>query len=126
VFSVDHDHVILQFVNSNTVLAGLDVSEITNVSDLISGSGMGLTKGVEMGASGNATIGQVSELMNVEAVESSGEAFNPGTDLDLLTFGLNEFDDSSDCGVSLDDASGVVSCSAIHFLKDMICNYKRF
>jgi len=56
----------------NTLSVGLDVTEVTNVADLILRSTVGLAKGVEVGASRSATVGVVTELVDVETTESVG------------------------------------------------------
>ena len=54
----------------NTLSVGLDVTEVTNVADLILRSTVGLAKGVEVGASRSATVGVVTELVDVMSQET--------------------------------------------------------
>ena len=64
-----------------------------------------------MGSCGLASLGEVSELVNVESVEAWSKSGNFSSDFSLATVLLNEFDESLDTRVSIwvHDANSVVS-----------------
>ena len=70
--SVDLDQMILNFIGSVSFSISLNISEISNVSHCISGSTMSETSRVVMSTSSDASIGKVTELVDVESVLAWG------------------------------------------------------
>ena len=58
--SAKHELVISGGVDTLAIGAGLNVAEITMVSDSLAGSTVGLTLGVPVGSSSNATLDEVT------------------------------------------------------------------
>jgi hypothetical protein len=66
------DKLILHGAVGVTLGIGLEVAKVTNVTLGVSGSTVGLAEGVEVGTSGGAAVGVVTELVNVESTLSVG------------------------------------------------------
>ena len=108
---------IFDIVDCLAIFSCNDVSEITNMSNLISGTGVGLSMRVVMRASGDTSVGEVSPLMNVESVKSWGKTRELSMNVDLLSFDLSELDSTSDTGGAVKNDDCVVgSCGFDHFL----------
>lgn len=56
----------------NTIGVGGDVTQVTDVTVVVFGSTVFLTKGVEMGTSRGATVGVVTKSVDVEPSQSIG------------------------------------------------------
>ena len=69
---------------------------------------MSLSEGVVVGASSNTAVGQVAELVNVEAMKTGSEAGELSLDADLLSNLLHELDGASDSGGAVQNAHSVV------------------
>jgi len=90
--------VVLRVIDSLALRVGLDVAKVPNVADFVSGAGVGLAEGVVVGACGHAAVGKVAEFVDVEAVESWGEASDLCLDAHLLSNLLDKLDGASDAG----------------------------
>jgi hypothetical protein len=107
---------------SNTILSSFDISEVTDVSGGVLGASVSVSIRVVVGSSSDASVGQISKLMDVESVETGGHALHFGGDLDLLSLSLDKLNDTLDGRVSLNAAHGVVSL--LHYVMIYkICNY---
>ena len=76
---------VLNLIFGDSVFASDNVAEITNMSLLLSGRTMRLSEWVEMWPSSLASFGQVSVLVNVEAMLAWGQSFNFSSNLCLTT-----------------------------------------
>lgn len=90
----------------NTISIGLDVTHVTNMAGLVLGGAVSKTEGVEMGASRGATVGVVTELVNMEASEGIGIVTSdlPGDGGGLRSRGLLKSNQARDGGVSTNNS----------------------
>lgn len=58
---------------SDAIIAGLYVAQVTSMADSVGGSAVFLAVRVEVGPGGNAAIGIVAELVDMETVEAFAE-----------------------------------------------------
>jgi hypothetical protein len=84
----------------------LEVAKVTDVTDGVGGSTVGLAVGVEVGAGGGAAVGVVTELVDVEATLGVGVVASdvPGDGGGVTLRSLLEGDSAGDLGVSADDS----------------------
>jgi len=76
---------------------GVDVTEITSVSNIVDWSSMRLSVGIEMSAGGGATVGVVAEFVDMKAVGAWGETLEFAHDRDRgAGIGLGEVDRTLD------------------------------
>lgn len=73
---------------SDAGIVGNNISQISSVSDFMRWSAMLLTERIEMGSSAHAAIGVITELVNMEAMETGFEASNGATHFDRIRVGL--------------------------------------
>lgn len=66
------DELVLLGANGVALGIGLEVTKVTDVTDLILGGTVGFAEGVEVGPSRGAAVGVVTELVDVEATLSVG------------------------------------------------------
>jgi hypothetical protein len=101
------NEVVLDASLGNTVAVGLDVSQVTDVADLVGRSTVGLSEGVEVRTGGGAAVGVVAELVDVHSALSVGVGV---LDLVLDDGGgilslLRELDDTGDTGITTNDSN---------------------
>jgi len=76
---------------------GVDVTEITSVSNIVDWSSMRLSVGIEMSAGGGAAVGVVAEFVDMKAVGARGETLEFAHDGDRgAGVGLGEVDRTLD------------------------------
>jgi hypothetical protein len=94
----------------NTGGVGLEVTQVTDVPDFSSSVAVSGTGRVEVRTSGSATVGVVTELVDVEASLSVGVHVLDFTRDGNGTAGgfLGEGDDTLDGGVSLENSDGLI------------------
>lgn len=66
------DELVLLGANGVALGIGLEVTKVTDVTNLILGGTVGFAEGVEVGPSRGAAVGVVTELVDVEATLSVG------------------------------------------------------
>ena len=87
---------ILALVFGNSVITCTNISEVSDMSDFHAWSSVNFAFWVVVGSCGLASLGEVSELVNVESVEAWSKSGNFSSDFSLATVLLNEFDESLD------------------------------
>merc|ERR1712203_298607 len=93
----------------------LDISHVTDVSLLIFGTSVVLIEGVVVATGGDAALFEITELVDMEPMETLGEALDSCLNSDFFTFNLGEADDSVDVVTFLvDNAVSVVSFLGLH------------
>jgi hypothetical protein len=90
-----------------TLGIGLEVTKVTDVALGVLGSTVGLAKGVEVRTSGGASVGVVTELVDVEATLGIGVVALdvPGDGGGRVLVGLLEGDSAGDLRVTTDDSN---------------------
>jgi len=93
------------------VVASLDVTKITMMTHLLTGTSVGHTLGVPVRTGRHATFAQISELVDVESMFSGCKSRYLSSDLNMLTLDLDELCPSVDTRtvVFLKHAYSVVS-----------------
>jgi hypothetical protein len=109
------DDRVLNASLSDGVGVGGDVSEVTSVAVLISGSTVGFSVGVEVSTGGGTTVGVVTELVDVHSTLSVG--------IDVLDLVLDdgrsglvllgELDNTGNTGVTTEDSDYTGSLLAV-------------
>lgn len=112
------DKAVLDSSLGDTVGVGSDVSEITDVADLVVGSTVGLSEGVEVGAGGRATVGVVAKLVDVHSALGVGVL--------VLNFVLNdgrsrlgllrELDGAGNAGITAEDSN----CETTSWVSELV------
>jgi hypothetical protein len=94
----------------NTGGVGLEITQVTDVPDFSSSVTVGGTGRVEVRTSGGATVGVVTELVDVETSLGVGvHVLDFTRDGDRTAGGfLGEGDDTLDGGVSLENSDGLI------------------
>ena len=95
-FSTEIDISAFDLINSNTIVAGGDVSKISNMSDFRVWSSMDISSWIEMWPCGLATFSQVSVLMDMEPVLPWSQPSDIGSNFALFAMFLDKFDESVD------------------------------
>jgi len=78
----------------------LDISKITNVSNLMRWTTVGLISWIVMRSSGLAAFSEVTELMNMESMETSSKSIDFRLDDSRVTL-LNHLDNTADTRVTV-------------------------
>jgi hypothetical protein len=101
------DKLILRGAVGVTLGIGLEVAKVTNVTLGVSGSTVGLAEGVEVGTSGGAAVGVVTELVNVESTLSVGVVAGdvPGDGGGGTLVSLLEGNGAGDLSVTTEDSN---------------------
>jgi hypothetical protein len=101
------DNAILDLSLRESACIGGDVAQITYVSNLVTGSAVGLAMGVEVWASRSATVGVVTELMNVHSALSVGVGVLDFVldDCGGILIRLRELDGTGDTGITTKDSN---------------------
>ena len=76
VLSEQGNLLVLDLVVGDAIVSSSHVTEVTNVSHLSSWATVSLSVWVEMWSGGLASFGEVSKLMDVEAMLSWGQSLN--------------------------------------------------
>jgi len=101
------DNAILDLSLRESACIGGDVAQITYVSNLVTGSAVGLAMGVEVWASRSATVGVVTELMNVHSALSVGVGVLDFVldDCGGILIRLRELDGTGNTGITTKDSN---------------------
>ena len=94
IWAKKRDQLVFSEILGSFIITRLHVSKITDVTFLHIWTTMFLAKWVVVRAGGGASIGQVTELMDVESVEAFGQSLELSCDLAFFSFCLFESYDS--------------------------------
>lgn len=102
----DLDQLVLDGTDGVTLGIGLDVAQVTNVTDLIGGSTVSLAEGVVVRTGGGAAVGVVTELVDVHTTLGvgvvAGDVPRDGGRGGFV--GLLESDSAGDLGVTTENS----------------------
>lgn len=102
----DLDQLVLDGPDGVTLGVGLDVAQVTNVTDLVGGSAVSLAEGVVVRTGGGAAVGVVTELVDVHTTLGvgvvAGDVPRDGGRGGFV--GLLEGDSAGDLGVTTENS----------------------
>ena len=103
------DQLVLDFEVTGSVLGDGNISEVANMSLLPAGASVSLAMGIKVGSSSLAALGEVSKLMDVEAMKTWLKSGNVCGDFALLALNVDKLDKAIDARatVGVHDADAV-------------------
>ena len=101
VIAIERDKLILTRECGLAVFTSLNITKVTDVTFLVVGATMLLSKRVIVRAGGGASLSEVAELVNVEAMQTWCQSFKLSCDFAFSASGLFELNNSFCCWVVL-------------------------